>query len=305
MPTFVADIQSMTEAGVDLVFNRAAKLPRRQYYKNIVTEISEVKRQGNYFTIGDLSAAAEKPEGDIINFDRIMENYKTVITSTTKSKGVAATLEALEYDLERVVEATFGNPLVRKMIVYKERVCAALYNDAFTTTGADGQYHIDSDHPLQRSPKLNDNLATGALTPDNLILAKNKFNSIYDQSGEYFDTEPTHLVIHNNKLFNALMILESQLMAMELSNTKNVVEGVMPIKVITNPYISYNTATEKSPWFLIDKTMTDAGPILQKKRGMWLKTWWVNENQEYRGAALEMYGAGCISPGYGWVGSQG
>ncbi len=305
MPTFVADIQSMTEAGVDLVFNRAAKKPRRTYYPNIVTEIPEVKRQGNYFTIGDLSAAAEKPEGDIINFDRIMENYKTVITSTTKSKGVAATLEALQYDLERVVEATFGNPLIRKMQVYKERECAGLYNDAFTSTGADGKAHAAADHPLQRSPLVNDNLATGDLNPDNLIIAKNKFNSIFDQSGEYFDTEPTHLLIHNNKLYTALMILESQLMAMELSNNKNVVQGVMPIRVITNPYLDYNHGTGKSPWFLLDKTMTDAGMILQKKRGLWLKTWWVNENMEYRGAALEMYGVGCISPGYGWVGSQG
>lgn len=303
--TYVSNIESMTEAGVDLVFNRAAKMPRKKYYASIVTEIAQKKKIGNYFTIGDLGAAEEKDEGDVINFDRIEENYETNITSTTKSKGVAATLEALEYDLERVVEATFGAPLMRKMLVYKEREVADLYNDAFTTTGADGEYQIDSDHPLQNSALENDNLATGALTPDNLIAGKNKFNFIYDQSGEFFDTEPTHLLIHKNKYFTALMILESQLMAMELSNNKNVVEGAMPIKVVVNPYIDYTTATDVSPWFLIDKTMTDAGAILQKKRGVWLKTWWVNENQEYRGAALEMYGVGIISPGYGLVGSTG
>ncbi|MFA6977435.1 MAG: hypothetical protein WC194_12060 [Mesotoga sp.] len=305
MGTRVIDIQSMTEAGVDLVFNRAAKMPRKTYYSSIVTELSQVKKTGNYHTIGNIGRAEEKDEGDIINFDRIKENYETNITSTTKSKGVEATLEALEYDLERVVEATFGTPLLRVMQTYKERECADLYNDAFATTGADGVYQIDDDHPLQNSALVNDNLATGALTPDNLIAAKNKFNFIYDQAGDYFDTEPTHLLIHKNKLFVALQILESQLMAMELSNTKNVVEDVMPIKVVVNPYIDYATATDVSPWFLLDRTLTDAGAILQKKRGTWLKTWWVNENQVYRGAALEMYGVGIISPGYGIVGSTG
>ena len=301
----VSDIVSMTEAGVDLVFNRAAKMPRRKYYSQIVWEMQQKKRTGNYHTMGDLGPAEEKAEADIINFDRVQENYETNITSTTKSKGVEASLEQLEYDLERVVESRFGAGLMRVMQTYKEKVCANLYNDAFTTTGADGVYQIDDDHPLQNSALENDNLATGALTPDNLIAAKNKFNMIYDQAGDFFDTEPTHLLINKNKLFTALMILESQLMAMELSNNKNVVEDAMPLKIVVNPYIDYTVATGVSPWFLLDRTLTDAGAVLQKKRGMWLKTWWENNNQVFRGAALEMYGAGIISPGYGIVGSTG
>ena len=302
--TRITDIQNMTEAGVDMVFNRVAKMPRRKYYSQIVTEIQQKKKVGNYHTIGNIGPAEEKIEADIIIFDRIQENYETNITSTTKSKGVEASLESLEYDLENVVAKTFGTPLLRVMQTYKERAIADLYNHAFVTTGADGQYQIDSDHPLQNSALVNDNLATGALTPDNLTDAKNMFNSIYDQAGDYFDTEPTHLLIHPNKLHTALAILESSLMAFELSNTKNTSQDVMPIKIITNRYLDYS-ALGVSPWFLIDKTMDDAGAILQKKRGIWLKTWWENNNQVYRGAALEMYGVGVISPGYGIVGSTG
>ena len=39
----VSDIVSMTEAGVDLVFNRAAKMPRRKYYSQIVWEMQQKK----------------------------------------------------------------------------------------------------------------------------------------------------------------------------------------------------------------------------------------------------------------------
>lgn len=302
--TRVSDIQSMTEAGVDMVFNRAAKMPRRKYYPQIVTEITQKKKVGNYHTIGNIGPAEEKIEADIIVFDKIQENYETNITSTTKSKGVEASMESLEYDLENVVNATFGTPLLRVMQTYKERVCANLYNHAFTTTGADGQYQIDSDHPLQNSALVNDNLATGALTPDNLVLAKQMFNSIYDQAGDFFDTEPTILLIHPNKLHTALAILESSLVAFELSNTKNVTQEDMPIRIVTNKYLDYSS-TGVSPWFLIDGTLDDAGAILQKKRGLWLKTWWENNNQVYRAAAMEMYGVGIISAGYKIVGSTG
>lgn len=301
----ISDIQRMTEAGVDLVFNRAAKMPKKMYYPQIVTEKQQVKKIGNYDSIGDLSAAQEKIEGDTYVFDSIEENNRTTIESKTYGKGVFATMEKLDYDLENVVKNTFGNPLIKKLLQLKERKVADAYNDSFATTGADGVYILSASHPLQRSASLNDNLATGALTPDNFIAGKNKFNFIYDQAGEFYDTEPTHLLIHPAKMWLALQIIQSNLMAFELSNTKNVTNEVMPIKIITNRYLDYNASTGVSPWFLLDKTIDDAGCILQTKRGLKLKTWWVNENEIYRGTASEMYGVGFISPSYGIVGSTG
>jgi hypothetical protein len=297
--TRVSDIQKMTEDGVDLVFNRAAKMPRRKYYAEIVTEKSLPKKIGNYHTIGNIGAAEEKIEGNEVVFDKIQENYQTTITSSTIHKGVEATMEALEYDLNNVVEQTFGTALMRVMQTKKEKAVAAVYNGMFTDTGADGVAVLSASHPLQRSVLLNDNLATGALTPDNFIAAKNKFNSIYDQTGDFYDSEATHLVIHPNKMFLALQILESSLMALQLSNTKNTTNEVMPVKIIGNRYLT------DGYWFLLDKTMDDAGVILQNKKGVVLKTWWHNETLAYRGLAYEMYGCGTVSPGYGIVGSAG
>jgi len=301
----VSDILRMTEEGVDLIFNKAVKTPQKKYYPNIVWEKKNDNRIGTYDTIGDLGAAEVKAEGSAFQFDNFEQGYQTTISVATVGKGVEASMEELEDDLYGVVNSRFGPGLYRVLLARKEKICADLYNDAFTDTGADGVALIAATHPLINSPLVNDNLATGALTTENFVAAKMKFNSIYDQSGIFFDTSPTHLLIHPNKIYTALAILESNLMAFELSNTKNVTNDVMPVRVLTNNYLDYTAATGVSPWFLLDRSIQDAGAILQIKKGLTLETWWEKNNKVFRGTLLERYGAGIVSPGYGIVGSLG
>jgi phage major head subunit gpT-like protein len=300
-----SDIQRLTEAGVDLVFNKAVKAPKRKYYPQIVTEKMQEKVIGKYDTIGDMGPAADHVEGDVFSFDKFSQNYETTITSTRRYKAVESSREELENDLYNVVQSRFGTPLINKLVQKKERIVADAYNDGFTTTGADGVAVFAATHPLQRSASVNDNLATGALTPENLILAKNKFNATYDQAGEFYDTMPTHLLIHPNKIYDAIAILESQLLAFQLSNTKNTLQAVDALQIITNKYLDFTNVTNVSPWFLLDKTMDDAGCILQVQKGYYLNTWWENNNDVFRGVAHEKYGVSFISPGYGAVGSTG
>lgn len=302
----VSDILRMTEDGVDLIFNKTAKTPKRKYYPQIVWEKKNEKRIGKYDTIGALGPAEVKVEGNAYDFDKFDQGYQTTIQVDTIGKGVEASMEELEDDLYGVVNSRFGPELFSRLLSAKERSCADLYNDAFTNTGADGVALISASHPLvKNSAALNDNLATGELTPDNFVSAKMKFNSIYDQAGDFFDTVPTHLLVHPNKMYTALAILESSLMAFELSNTKNTTQEVMPVKVVSNNYLDYTTATDVSPWFLLDRTLNDAGAVLQVKKGLTLKTWWENNNEVFRGTLHERYGVGVISPGYGIVGSTG
>ena len=302
----VSDIQRMTEEGVDVIFNKNAKTPQKKYYPQIVWEKKIDKAVGIYDTIGDIGPAEVKVEGNAYNFDNFEQGYQTTISVDTVGKGVEVSMEVLEDDLYGVVKSRFGPGLFRVLLSRKERACADLYNDAFSDTGADGVALISASHPLVKNPSsLNDNLATGALTPDNFIKAKMKFNSIYDQAGDFFDTDPTHLLIHKNKLYTALAILQSQLMAFELSNTKNVVNDEMPVKIVVNNYLDYTAATGVSPWFLLDRTLQDAGAVLQVKKGLTLKTWWENNNEVFRGTLHERDGTGVISPGYCIVGSTG
>jgi len=280
--TRLSDLGNLIYEGIDLVFNRALQTPRNVYYKNCVIEKPIEKKYGWYETIGTLGAAEEKAEGDVIEFQKISDGYKTTIETKTYAMGVKASKEALEFDLENVVAQTFGSPLTTKLLQKKEAVVATVYNNMTTDTGADGVAILSNSHPLLNSASVNDNLLTGALTSANIIAAKNMFNMIYDQAGEFFDTVPTHLLIHPNKMFLALQLLNSQLMALELSNTKNVLQDVMPIQIIQNRYLSYNNSTEQSPWFLLDKTL-DAGVLLQTKGGVQLETWWEYDELSYKG----------------------
>jgi len=306
----VSDITRMTEAGTTVIFNREAKMPRQKYYPQISTEIQEPKLIGLYDTLGDLTAAEVKAERDTISFDSIGQGYQTTITSQTISKGVDASREKLEYDLYKTVNRSFGAPMIRVMLQKKEKAIADLYNDGFaTTTGADGVYIFSATHPLLSSAEHNNNLATGALTTDNLIAGKNKFLDIKDQAGGQFDTRATTLLINDHMQYRAMQILESQLVAFELSNTKNVANSLNPVRVVSNPYIDFTAGTggaaDTSPWFLIDDSLEDAGAILQTKKSIWLETEWLKSSQVYRGMCFEMYGTGMISPGYRVVGSTG
>lgn len=303
--TRVSDVSPLTLMGISEIFNKAMKRARKIDYVDCVREVSEEKEYGLYQTLGALAPASKKAEGSAITFSKIETDNQTSIRNETRSNGVECSLEAQEYDLYNVVRNTFGDPLVNTMIDLKEETVADQYNDAFTNTGADGVAILATTHPLHNNIALtNSNLITGALTPDNLIIGKNAFNSIYTQSGKKFPTRPTHLLIHPNKLFTALAILGSALVAYQLSNTKNTVNDVMPVKIITNNYLDYTVASEVSPWFLLDKSL-EAGCVLQKKRGMSLKTWWENNDLTYKGIAYEMYGVGITAPGYGIVGSAG
>lgn len=302
--TRVSDIARMTEAGVNEVFYAAAKKPRVLEYKPICREVKGDKQICKYDSLGAIGPAVVKAEGDTITFRKLEQAYETTIESTTKTNGVMASIEALKYDLKGVVEKTFGEPLVRTMITLKEKAVADVYNDSFATNGADGVAQVSNAHPLVNSALVNDNLLTGEMSTTTIVAAKNMFNRIYDQAGELFDTAPTHLLIHPNKLYLALQLLNSQLMALELSNTKNVLQDVHALKIITNRYLDYNTGTDASPWFLLDKTL-DAGVVLQNFEGLSIDRWFEPEDLSFRGVAWEMYGVGMVAPGYGIVGSQG
>ena len=302
--TFTHNITELVDNLLDVIFQRELVRPSVKYYPEICTEMSISTPTGTYQQLGQLGPAAEKPEGDNMAIDYIEDTYQTTISVATYAKAAGTTFEALQDDQYNVVNQIFGAPLMDKLVKLRERKVAGQYNDAFATTGADGVNLIDDDHPLSRSALENDNLASGALTVENLKSAYNKFNFIYDMAGEFFGTRPTHLLTHPNKMFQIVEMLESNLLAHELSNTTN---SLMDLRIqpILNPYIDYTAATDVAPWFLLDKNIANAGVVFQRQTGVEMQRWTVEENMTYNASVAERYGVGFISPGYGVVGSPG
>jgi phage major head subunit gpT-like protein len=294
-------------AGSTAIFEKNVKIPAKEYWREIATVVPEDKQVGNYDTLGNLGPAKKHDEESAGSYDKIRYNNRTNITSYVWEKKVKVTLEANIFDQYGVVEKQFGAPLIKTLRDLKERNVAGVYNDMFTSTGADGVYYASASHPLLDSPKLNNNLMTGALSTDNIKKMQNMFHSIYNQAGELHGTRATHLLVNEDKQFQVFELLNSALMPWELSNTTNSLEMNGKIKVVLNPYLTIAStgADPVAPWFMLDMSLDKAGVIMQTKQGLKLRNWLEDDDLTLRGTAYEVYGVGQVASGYGVIASTG
>jgi len=303
-----SDITYLKEAraSINWVFNEAAKQPQEQEWPLIVTKVPTVTETGTYLTVGDIGNAQEHTEGEAYTFEGISDDWKTELTLVTYGKGVTATRRQMKDDQTMTVDGIFGTKLIRALINKKEQLVADAYNDGFATAMADGAYVFSNTHPLSNAPgKYNDNLITGALTTDNIKTGINQFSLIKDQAGNRFSTRGTHLLVNAMEQFTVYELMQSQLMAYELSNTINSLNKVQPIGIILNHYIDHKSDGDTySPWFILDKTLPKAGCVYQYRGGMQVETELDFDTKDTKATAEEEYVVGFVSPGYGAIGSQ-
>jgi len=301
--TRISNLGNLIYAGSKLVFKEALKKQRVMEYPDIVLPKTSDKQQEYYQTVGNIPVAQIKPEGAPISTSRIDWKDQTTVTNQTVANGFSASLEATKDDLYGVVDMAKAEGLVRSMIAKKELMVAAMYNGAFADTGGDGVATISDSHPLKNSASVNDNLVTGGLTTANIKAGLNQFNVILDQAGTQFDTAATHLVINKDKLFDAMELFQSALLAFELSNTTNSIKGAL--KIVPNRRLTINRTTGVAPWFMLDKSLPDCGLILQEREGISTDYEFDLSTLQFNFYTFERYGLGFISAGYGIVGSAG
>ena len=303
-----SDITNLKKAraSINWVFNEAAKVPQEQEWPAIVTKVSEEKEVGTYLTVGDIGNAALHTEGEAYTYEGLSEDWKTELTIQTYGKGVTATRKQMKDDQTMSVKGMFGTKLIRSMIETKEQIVADAYNDGFSTAMADGVYVFSSTHPLSNATgQYNDNLITGALTTDNIKAAVNQFSLIKNQAGNRYPTRATHLLVNAMEQFTVYELLQSQLMAYELINTVNSIGKVNPFGVILNHYIDHTSDGDTySPWFMLDKTIPDAGCVYQYRGGMNVETETDFDTKDYKSTCEEEYVVAFVSPGYGAIASQ-
>jgi len=303
----MSDIGNLMLAGSTAIFEKNVKVPAKEYWREIAQTVQEDKQVGNYDTLGNLTPGAKHEEESAGAYDKFEYNNRTNITNYVWEKKVKVSLEAKIFDQYGVVEKLFGAPLVKTLRDLKEHNVAGVYNAMFTATGADGVYYASATHPLLNSSKVNNNLMTGALSTDNIKKMQNMFNSIYDQAGERHGTRATHLLVNEDKQFEVFELLQSSLMAWEMSNTTNSLEMNGKLKVILNPHLTIaSSGTDPvAPWFMLDRSLDKAGVIMQTNQGMALRNWLEDDDLTLRGIAYEVYGVGQTTPGFGVCASTG
>ena len=243
------------------LFSECLKAPSTEEWKGYMKVKKSTKDEEIYDSVGCLTAAKEKGEGQDFHYETVKQIYQTTVVNKTYDQGFYATMEEVEDDPEEVVNKINMGGLMRSIIIKREQDAAAIVNAVFTATGADGVAYAADNHPLDTSKTsaVNDNLMTaGAITPDNIITGCNMFNAIKDYAGNLFvGTSATAFLAHSNNeaTFNAIMA--SGLKAQELSNTKNTVPKLKGI------FSRFLNATN---WHLLDETLDSF--IMQERRGL-------------------------------------
>lgn len=276
------------------LFLENLKAPQVEEYLAFTTPKTSTKDEEIYDSIGNLSAAEEKTEGGPLHYEQVSQMYQTTVINKTYDRGFYETWEAIEDDVEKVINKINTGGMIRAMVVKREKNVAAVVDGVFTTTGADGVAYAADAHPLDTSKTalVNDNLMTaGAITPDSLNTGCNMFNDIKDYAGNRFNSKARAILAHANNQTLISSIYQSNLKALESSNTAN---ALPTLKQIYGTYIS------KTYWHLLD-TMIPSFIFQRRSKLAPFEDQDTRSTLNYYWAMVERYRAAQINPGLGHV----
>ena len=276
------------------LFLENLKAPQEEEYLAFTTPKKSTKDEEIYDSIGNLTAAEKKAEGGPIHYQQVTQMYQTTVVNETFSNGFYETWEAVEDDVEKVISKVNTGGMIRSMVETREEEVATVVDGVFTAVSADGQAYAANAHPLDttKTALTNDNLMTAsALTPDNISDGCNMFNDIKDFAGNHFKTKARAILAHANNQTLIQSIYQSNLKALELSNTKNALPTLQQI---------YGTYISKTYWHLLDTTIPSF--IFQRRSGLKpLEDQDKISTLNYYWAMIERYKAAQIHPGFGHI----
>ncbi len=207
-----------------------------------------VKATETYPHIGAFGLWGTNTEGNTINEDEINEGDTATFTAQRRDKGYSITWELTKDDLYGVLggrgKGMTAQELGRGLRATLETDAADVINNGFSNTGYDGKALFANDHPLTDSSDVLVNLLTGALTPTNLKLAMTLMRQQVNEAGVLIQARGKKLFAGPELEFTVLEITKSTNQAFELSNTKNVIEGLQPVIM---DYITGDTWGIKDP----------------------------------------------------------
>lgn len=278
------------------IIGRAYKEKEKQYPK-IFTVGKMRKKEESFPHLGDLSMWKENTEGNTINEDQLSQGPTAYFEARRFDNGYTVTWELTKDDLYGVFNGRgvdgSARGLGRGLRTLEETMAADVINNGFSNTGYDGVALFASNHPLEDSSDVLDNLATGELSPENLKLAMTKMRNQVNGGGHKIQTRADQLIVGPDLEFTAKEIVKSALQAHELSNTKNVIEGLTPIVM---DYIEGDT------WVIKDSSYENLAFLVRENE-------WFDSQKLPKTVDFFVFGFKRFSVGYydvrGLVGSAG
>lgn len=217
-----ADISRMLVAGQKQVFTKNFESFPLEY-PTFTTPKSAEKLTESYDSMGNLKAAEEKQEGSDIKYGKITQAYQTLITNKTWANGFEVTLEAIKYDLYKVLKGAAAKELARTMRELEETNAIYWIDNIDSVNLADGVPCASNSKPLIDSALLNDTLATGGsiADPDVHKATINMFYDFKNHAGGPMKSKATNGLTHYHNQMTVEEVYSSINKAGEMSNTKN------------------------------------------------------------------------------------
>ena len=200
--------------------------------------------------LSGFAAAPVKAEGSAIAYDNAQESYTARYTHETIAMGFSITEEAMEDNLYDSLSARYTKALARAMAYTKQVKSATLLNTGFDTfLSGDGQYLMDTDHPLV-SGGTNSNRPTVAADLNETSLEDAVINiaAFTDERGLLIAARPRKLIVPPALQFVATRLLETEGRVATADNDLNALKnnGSIPEGYSINHYL-----TDSDAWFLI------------------------------------------------------
>ena len=268
-------------------------------YPKIATVYDMTKAEDTFPHIGDFGMWRSNTEGNTINSSSITEGDTAALVAERFDEGYDVTWELVRDDQYDIFSGMGKNGsasgLAYGLQTRVETNIANIINNGFANTGYDGTSLFSANHPLYDSNEVGNNLATGALNPANLKLGMTKMRQQVNNANELIAMRPKQLVVGPELEWTAKEIVKSVNQAFEMTNTKNVIEGLDPV------IMDYITGTK---WIL-----RDTNPMWQNITLGWRDKVAFDKSQIPRTLDWFYYGYTRFSYGYvswrGLVGSAG
>ena len=226
-----------------------------EQYSQIFNVLSSTKAQefdyhlgamGEWNELGTpMSTVANGTDMPSIEYSKIHAGNQVIYTHHEFARGFMVERKFMDDEQYGVIEK-FTADLSRAGRYKVENDAFAVLNNAFTNVGYDGKALIAEDHPLIDSPKTVSNRIysttfDSATIQKALTLGRNQLDNAGKKVQMKFDT----IVVPPALEWKAYEILNSALKAGTNNNDKNVLSGILNVKVVD--FLTSDTA-----WFLMD-----------------------------------------------------
>ena len=287
--------------GVKAWWGKAYQDHQTEYTDLFETMTSEKAYEELVQNVG-FGLAPVKAQGAAVTYDSEIQGPTTRFTHVAYALGYVVTHEELKDNLYAEVSNTRAASLARGFRQTKERVGAAVYNNATTSgyTGGDGVVLLSTAHPNTSGGTFSNKLSVDAdLSEASLEDLLVQIMQATDDRGLLINLMPKGLHIAPANWFNANRILESVYQVDTANNNINVIKatGALPMGVKINHYL-----TDADAWFV--RTNVPNGMIYFEREGATFDQDNDFDTMNAKAKGYERYSFGWVDP-RGVYGSTG